>query len=147
MKTPLSKLKRILWPIEGEEDTAAALKFLAKKPFREPVTIDVMTVWPQPQLPWPATLGQSKLLEERAIEHAQEMLDTIITELATIEYQGTVHVGIGNPSYAILEQQRRTTPDLILMGSHGRRGLSRFLMGSVSHAVLHRASCPVLIVR
>ena len=54
-------------------------------------------MWPQPQLPWPATLGQSKLLEERAIEHAQEMLDTIITELATIEYQGTVHVGIGKP--------------------------------------------------
>jgi nucleotide-binding universal stress UspA family protein len=34
-----------------------------------------------------------------------------------------------------------------MMGTHGRGGLSRFLMGSVSHAVLHQASCAILIVR
>ena len=122
-------------------------KFLAVNPFRLPVNIEVMAVWPQPKVPWPITLGQSKLMEDRAIEHAQERLDGITQRLATMNYQSTSTVGMGDPAYAILEQARMRKPDLIMMGSHGRTGLSRFLLGSVSHTVLHRADCPVLIVR
>ena len=146
-KTPLQRIHNILLPVEGEVDTEVALKFLAAHPFRHPVNIEVMGVWPQPQVPWPVSLGQSKLLEDRAIEHAQERLDEIIQRLAAMNYQSTSTVGMGAPAYAILEQARMRKPDLIIMGSHARRGLSRFLLGSVSHTVLHRADCPVLIVR
>ncbi len=46
----------------------------------------------------------------------------------------------------ILEEAGRAEADLIVMGSHGRSGLSRALMGSVSEGVLRKADCPVLIV-
>ena len=147
LKSPLPSLQKILLPIEGEEDAQMAFKFLAMNPFRESVEIQLMLVWPQPQTPWPITLGQSKQLEEHAITHAQEQLDSLTVKLGTMGYPATSYVGMGDPSYAIMEQQRINKADMIMMGSHGRRGMSRFLLGSVSHSVLHQANCPVFIVR
>jgi len=37
--------------------------------------------------------------------------------------------------------------DLVVVGSHGREGLDRFLLGSVSHAIVHHVDCPVLVIR
>ena len=146
-KSPLTSLEKILLPIEGDEDAEIAFNFLKLKPFRDTVEIQLLKVWPQPQNPWPITLGQSELLEEHAITHAQEQLDALTTQLGAIGYPASSFVGLGNPSYAIMEQQRANKSDMIMLGSHGRRGLSRFLLGSVSHSVLHQANCPVLIVR
>jgi len=53
----------------------------------------------------------------------------------------------GDPITEILEIARERDCDLIVMGTHGRTGLSRLLMGSVAEAVLRRASCPVLTVK
>ena len=147
MKGSLPSLQRVLLPLEGEEDAQLALQFLATHPFRESVEIQLMKIWPQPQTPWPLTLEQNKLLEEHAITHAQEHLDELSRQLGTMGYIATSYVGLGDPSYAIIEQQRANQADMIMMGSHGRRGLSRFLLGSVSHSVLHEATCPVLILR
>ena len=147
VKGPIPSLQKILLPIEGEEDAQRAFNFLATKPFRESVEIQLMLVWPQPQTPWPLTLGQSKLLEEHAITNAQEQLDSLSVKLGTLGYPASTYVGLGEPSYAIMEQQRANKADMIMMGSHGRQGLSRFLLGSVSHSVVHHANCPILIIR
>lgn len=147
MNSALPKVEKILLPVEGEKDAEIAIKVLGAHPFRGVTHIEVMTVWPQPQVPWPMTLGQTKLLEERALDHAQERLDLISKQLEALNYPHTASVGLGNPAYAILEQAQAVQPDLVMMSSHGRKGLSRFLIGSISHAVLHRAQCPVLIVR
>ena len=147
IKEPLRRLKKILLPIEGQEDINAALQFLALQPFREAVAIDVFAVWPQPQLAWPVSLGQSKLLEMHAIEEAQDRMKLVTDKLTRMNYSAEAKVGMGDPAFAILEQAQESQADLILMGTHGRGGLSRFLMGSVSHSVIHQADCPVLIVR
>ncbi len=146
-KSPLPLLRKILLPVEGKEDAELAFNFLATRPFRNPVEIQLMMVWPQPQSPWPITLEQSKQLEEHAILHAQETLDALAAKLGNMGYPATNYVGLGDPSYAIIEQQRANNADMIMIGSHGRQGFSRFLLGSVSHAVLHQATCPTLIIR
>ncbi|MCA9471881.1 MAG: universal stress protein [Nitrospirales bacterium] len=146
-KSPLSSLVNILLPIEGEEDARIAFNFLAMKPFRQMVNIQLMIVWPLPQAPWPITLKQNTLLEEHAITNVQKTLDALTTMLETLGYPASSHIGLGNPSFAILEQQKSNKADMIMMSSHGRKGLSRFFLGSVSHSVLHQAHCPVLIVR
>jgi nucleotide-binding universal stress UspA family protein len=53
----------------------------------------------------------------------------------------------GNPGEEILRIADEFPADLIVMGTHGRRGLQRLLMGSVAEYVLERASCPVLTVK
>jgi len=147
IKEPLPRLTKILLPIEGEEDIKVALQFLALQPFREAVAVDVFAVWPQPQLAWPMTLGQSKLLEIHAIEEAQDRMKSVTDKLTRMNYSAETKVGMGDPAFAILEQAKASQADLILMGTHGRGGLARFLIGSVSHSILHQADCPVLIVR
>jgi nucleotide-binding universal stress UspA family protein len=53
----------------------------------------------------------------------------------------------GDPATQILRVAQETTCDLIVLGSHGRTGLDRLLMGSVAEQVVRRASCPVLTVK
>jgi nucleotide-binding universal stress UspA family protein len=54
---------------------------------------------------------------------------------------------IGDPATAIVTLAEDENVDLIVMGTHGRRGLTRLLMGSVAEAVIRRATCPVLTVK
>jgi nucleotide-binding universal stress UspA family protein len=58
-----------------------------------------------------------------------------------------VHVRLGSPADEILALSRETAADLILVGTHGRRGIRRMAMGSVAELVVRRAGCPVLVVR
>lgn len=53
----------------------------------------------------------------------------------------------GNPAQTILEVAERCCPDLIAMSTHGRGGIQRFLMGSVTTRVLQHAKVPLLVVR
>lgn len=53
----------------------------------------------------------------------------------------------GDPAGEVLQAAGDLSVDLIVMGTHGRGGLSRLLMGSVAEAVLRKALCPVLTVR
>jgi nucleotide-binding universal stress UspA family protein len=60
---------------------------------------------------------------------------------------GKVLVKSGDARDAILETARELDADLIVMGTHGRRGITRFVVGSVTEDVVRRAPCPVLAVR
>jgi len=53
----------------------------------------------------------------------------------------------GNPGTTIIEVAQRTGADLIVMGTHGRKGLGRLLMGSVAERVVRDAPCPVVVVK
>jgi nucleotide-binding universal stress UspA family protein len=50
----------------------------------------------------------------------------------------------GDPAHAIVRFAKDEAVDMIVMGTHGRTGLSRMLMGSVAEAIVRRAECPVL---
>jgi len=60
-----------------------------------------------------------------------------------VEYR----VAEGDTATEIVRLAQETAADLIVMGTHGRTGLGRFLMGSVAEAVLRRAPCPVLTLK
>lgn len=147
VKAPITRFRKILLPIEGREDAEAALSFFAHHPFRQQVDVEVFAVWPQPRMAWPTTIGQFDMQEMQAIEEARERMKPVTDRLMEMNVLCQTHVGIGDPAYAILEQAKASRSHLIVMGTHGRGGLTRFFMGSVSHSVFHQSPCPVLIVR
>jgi universal stress protein A len=53
----------------------------------------------------------------------------------------------GSAEECILDYAKRQKADVIIMGSHGRRGLKRMILGSVAEHVIRRAPCPVLVVK
>lgn len=57
------------------------------------------------------------------------------------------HVIAGHPVLGVLDTATRLRPDMIVLPSHGRRGLSRLVLGSVAEQIVRRAPSPVLVVR
>jgi nucleotide-binding universal stress UspA family protein len=86
---------------------------------------------------WIATLNQdARQIESEAIAKYADSGVTIDT-----------HVLEGYPSSALLDVAKKTSADLIVMGSHGRTGLKRMWLGSVAESVVREATIPVLIAR
>jgi len=147
VKTPMRSLRRVLLPVQEAEDAEAAVKFLAAKPFRDPVEVTVLTVLPLAQQMWPEGAGNIETYRDAALASARKFVEEVASRLSAMQYSATGTARIGFPSLEIIHQAMASNTDLILMGSHGRRGGTRFLLGSVSHAVVHRANRPVLIIR
>lgn len=80
-------------------------------------------------------------------EEAEAIVAKAADQLRSAGINVTTKVMRGDAKSAILDDAESWGADLIVMGSHGRRGLERFLVGSVSEAVLRHAHCSVEIVR
>lgn len=144
---PVPALKQVLLAVEGERDAAAATAFLAAKPFKETAQVTVLTILPFAAPLWPVGISDSEALKEKAIASARDFVDGVAAQLVKLGYKASGSVTLGDPGHAIIGWARASKPDLILMGSRGRHGATRLLLGSASHTVLHRAPCPVLVVR
>ena len=142
---PLKALTQILLPLQGTYDAEHALRFLQQNPFREPPTITLFTVLPQTRPPWPVDAASAEQMEVHALRNAQDFLNDIAAKLGPLGYRTRVAAVLGTPVEGILGEARALNPDLILMGSRGRHGMTRMVLGSVSHALLHQGSYPLMI--
>jgi len=143
---PVKAMKQILLPLQGLSDAEAAVRFLQLKPFHEAVEVTLLTVLPSTQPPWPgnAAAAAAEKLEEQALQSARDYINGEAERLRAIGYQARGVAVLGTPSAMILQEATNLRSDLILMGTGGRQGITRFVLGSVSHAVLHQMPCPVL---
>ncbi len=80
-------------------------------------------------------------------EHAEEQLREFAKVHGEGGVQATVAVEEGVATESILDFARDNSIDMIVMGTHGRRGFQRLTLGSVTERVLRSAGCPVLAVR
>ena len=95
-------------------------------------------------LPTPAWSAPAVVLRDY-VEEALVQLRDLIPDACTTPWH--VEVASGDPATAIVRTARDLGADLIIMGTHGRTGLSHILLGSVAEKVVRHASCPVLTVR
>jgi nucleotide-binding universal stress UspA family protein len=86
-------------------------------------------------------------IEEERRGQAQTLVQRAAQQLRKAGFKSSGVVEAGNPKTTIVDYAKRWRADLIVLGSHGWKGLGRFLMGSVSEAVSHHAGCSVEIVR
>lgn len=91
---------------------------------------------------------ERQYLQER-IAHAEELLREMkeYAKKLGIDSPISTAVELGRPKEVILDAAAHNNADLIIVGSHGRRGVTRFLLGSVSLSILSQAPCSVLIVK
>jgi nucleotide-binding universal stress UspA family protein len=87
--------------------------------------------------------------EPNVYESARQAVDQAVDILQSSQnhFEITTEIVEGSPKHVILDEAERWGADLIVVGSHGRRGLQRFLLGSVSQAVALHAKSSVEIVR
>jgi nucleotide-binding universal stress UspA family protein len=140
---PVKAMKQILLPLQGLSDAEAAIRFLQLKPFHDAIEVTLLTVLPSTEPPWPGDAAAAAASTEKLEEQA-DYIDGVAERLRAIGYQAHGVAVVGTPSTMILQQATTLRSDLILMGTRGRQGITRFVLGSVSHEVLHKMPCPVL---
>ena len=86
-------------------------------------------------------------LMENLIADADRRLATLKASAAALGLTAETAVIRGRPAHAIVEHAKNGGFNLIVMGTHGRTGVSHVVMGSVAERVLRKAPCPVLTVR
>jgi nucleotide-binding universal stress UspA family protein len=84
---------------------------------------------------------------EDLLPQAREVADRVAKTLSSAGFTVTTSVVTGDARSVILDDAAEWHADLIVLGSHGRKGLGRFFLGSVSEAVARHAPCSVQIVR
>jgi nucleotide-binding universal stress UspA family protein len=139
---PVKAMKQILLPLEGLSDAEAAIRFLQLKPFHEAVELTLLTVLTSTEPPWPSDAAAAAATEK--LEEQAAYIEGVAERLRAIGYQAHGVAVVGTPSSMILQEATTLRSDLILMGTRGRQGVTRFVLGSVSHEVLHKMPCPVL---
>jgi nucleotide-binding universal stress UspA family protein len=131
--------RRVLLATDGSETSAAAARALAGRPWPEGSEFRVVSV----EEPW--------ALKASRVRHGEQALEAVRSAelvLASAGLKVTAAVSLsGSAKDVILEEAQRWAADLIVVGSHGRRGFRRFLLGSVSEAVAMNAHCSVVVVR
>jgi nucleotide-binding universal stress UspA family protein len=80
-------------------------------------------------------------------EAARALVERIAAELRAAGFQAKTLVGVGDIREGIIDTAADWHADLIVLGSHGLRGIQRFLLGGVSEFVVRHAQCSVEIVR
>jgi universal stress protein A len=136
----MSMLKTILAPTDFSEVSASGVRYacqLAKDVGAEIIIFNV------------DVLDESNRVDKREIEQHKRRLAEFVTEKvpdAAVGLNMRQLVDAGQPFGAIVDCAEKEAVDLIVMSSHGRSGVSRMLIGSVTDKILRGAPCPVLVV-
>jgi nucleotide-binding universal stress UspA family protein len=145
--------RNILVPTDGSAPSRKAIKRAIQLAREQKAKITGFYVGPEWHLPVYAELAPMEVVSLK--DHAAAVARTAQRVLETVEKAAAVarvpcrcrHV-MGNHAHAeIVKAARRHRCDLIVMASHGRRGISRLLLGSVTSKVLAHSPIPVLVCK
>ena len=143
---------KVLLATDGSPFSNAAARSIAERPWPPGTAFRILSVVePSAPLLRPPYFSHELMEDMRGkdMQRAQQAVSCAETILcgAGIVATSTVAVPAATPKELILSEAAEWAADLIVVGSHGRRGLNRFLLGSVSEAVALHAQCSVEIIR
>ncbi|MCA9469017.1 MAG: universal stress protein [Nitrospira sp.] len=144
---PVGTLHHLLVAIQSEEDVGRVARFLKKHPFPHAAKITILTIVPIPRSLLRGGASASEEKVEHALKSAEEFLDRAVSQVQTASYPITPLVSLGDPAQTILEESKLLEPDAIMLGIHHPSALTRFVLGSVSHTVIHHSAFPILVFR
>ncbi len=152
MLTAEKLFKRIMVPLDGSklsENALAPAVALARASQAELILLSVPIM--KHVMVMPEYSGYATLLPEQSLEDSRYALREYLEHLRDkrLDDELIVHIEVvdGDEASVIVDRAFAETVDLIVMATHGRSGLSRWMMGSVTEKVLQQAHCPVFVVR
>ena len=142
---------KIVVAIDGSKFSEAAIQAVIEQARPKDTEIQVLHVVEPPSLLVAREMGgYDRALDvvwEAETKQAEALVTKVADELRSKGLRVTTTVEQGDPQSKIIEAASKWRADLIVVGSHGRKGLEHFLLGSVSEAVVRHAPCSVEIVR
>jgi nucleotide-binding universal stress UspA family protein len=139
---------RILLAIDDSRFSEAAANSVVRQFRPEDTEVRVLHVVEPIAISEPPQMSPGYFPElEEQLPEARELVDRVSITLSSAAFRVTASVAEGDARTIILQEAKEWHADLIVLGSHGRKGLGRFFLGSVSEAVARHAHCSVEIVR
>ena len=141
-------LQNILVPSDFSECSDAAVRYGLELARKFDATLHLLHVVQDPMtMPWAAEAYAMPTLD--VIEQWQKQAEERLKAMVPPADRGRVRVDskVALPYPEILRFAEQNGIDLIVMGTHGRGGVSHLLLGSIAEKVVRRAPCPVLTVR
>jgi nucleotide-binding universal stress UspA family protein len=147
---------KILLATDGSEFSERAARSIAERPWPAGTEVEVLSVvelvlgnaqaWFEPPYIEEAQLER---LRETAMKHAQNAVASAVEILSKAfpKVEESISVLVSGPKAVIIEEADKIGADLIVVGSHGHRGIERFMLGSVSEAVALHAHGSVEVIR
>jgi nucleotide-binding universal stress UspA family protein len=141
------QIDRVLAPVDLSDQSELVLHHAAALAESYAAPLDLLHV--VEEAAYPNVYGVDSLTPSlpNVQDRAREALETLAAELDLRTDPVNVHVLAGNAARDIVEFAEDNAADLIVMATHGRTGLERFLIGSVAEKVVRRAPCPVFTLK
>lgn len=143
--------KRILVAIDGSETARQGFEAALQLARESGALLQPLYVVDNPLMAYDALAYDPSILREACLEEGRDLATGALTEMKREAVEGTPRiVEVDRPGEDIAERIRITASefaaDLIVLGTHGRRGFRRLFLGSVAERVVRIARCPVLLV-
>ncbi|QPC84888.1 universal stress protein [Phototrophicus methaneseepsis] len=146
-------LKHVLVTLDGSELSEQALQY-AENLVTPDGKLTLLSVVDVPDMQVYSMYDLPLIVQEMDYDHfvnkvessMREYLNGIVASLQRRGLQAVPLVTTGDPAKMIIEQAEKLSVDTIVMCTHGRSGLSRWLFGSVTQKVLNTMPCPVLVI-
>lgn len=144
----MKTFKRLLVPVDFSDASDAAFNTALDLSQALGAEVKVIHVH-QLQVPYVGDGGfyVPEMDEDELLKEREKELETFVKEKGDTKVNVEREVRLGDPETEINEIAKEYNADMIIMGTHGRTGLSHLLMGSVTESVLRHANVPIMAVR
>jgi nucleotide-binding universal stress UspA family protein len=142
---------KILLAIDGSEYSETAMESVAARPWPSGTKVRVLCVIDKVKLAapemWVYAGNLLELEQQQLTQEAERLTARVANSLEAKGLSTEAVVRLGDPRAVIVDEAKEWGADLIVVGSHGRRGITRWLLGSVAQSVASHASCSVEVIR
>jgi len=138
---------RILVPTDGSDCADSAVEHAIDIAAQYDAELHVLSVVDSRDMSHSAPAISPEQIEETLRERAEAVVDEVAERASDAGVEVVTAVEPGLPDNVVVEYAEENDCDLVVMGTHGRTGLERYLLGSVTERTVRRSSVPVLTVR
>lgn len=136
----MPRFKKILCPVDFDPNSLQTLRLASEISQAYSATLHVLHVLdvataPKPEVGIPFEAAATDRLERLALRKIDRKVRRVL------------HVEAGDPGVEVLDAAKQLDADLIVIATHGRKGLRRLVLGSVAERIVREARCPVITLR